>query len=66
MNPKTRKQKPADSVKTAKAMLDAGLDPNREAFREGTWKATPLWYAVGCAPGFRKLADQLRSSSSST
>ncbi|MBV8368749.1 MAG: ankyrin repeat domain-containing protein [Candidatus Eremiobacteraeota bacterium] len=39
--------RPADSIKTAQVLLDAGLDIDREAFREGTWKATPLWYAVG-------------------
>ena len=47
VNPKRRKLKPADSVKTARVLLDAGLDLNREAFREGEWKATPLWYAIG-------------------
>ena len=36
-----------DSLKTAGALLDAGLDLDGEAFREGAWKATPLWYAVG-------------------
>jgi len=46
VNPKPRKLKPADSVKTARVLLDAGLDVNREAFREGKWKATPLWYAI--------------------
>jgi ankyrin repeat protein len=38
---------PGDSVKTAAVLLDAGLDIDREAFSEGNWKATPLWYAVG-------------------
>ena len=37
----------ADSIKTAGVLLDATLDINREAFTEGEWKATPLWYAVG-------------------
>ena len=36
-----------DSLKTAGSLLDAGLDLDGEAFREGAWKATPLWYAVG-------------------
>ena len=43
------KPKPAqvrDSLKTAEVLLDAGLDLDREAFREGAWKATPLWYAI--------------------
>lgn len=38
--------RPADAVKLAGELLDAGLDIDDEAFREGTWKATPLWYAV--------------------
>ena len=37
---------PADGVRTARVLLNAGLDINQEAFREGQWKATPLWYAV--------------------
>ncbi len=37
----------ADSIKTAGVLLDATLDINREAFTEGEWKATLLWYAVG-------------------
>jgi hypothetical protein len=37
----------ADSIKMAGVLLDASLDINREAFTEGEWKATPLWYAVG-------------------
>ena len=37
----------ADSIKSADVLLDAGIDINREAFREGTWRATPLWYAIG-------------------
>jgi ankyrin repeat protein len=37
----------ADSIKTAGVLLNASLDINREAFTEGGWKATPLWYAVG-------------------
>jgi ankyrin repeat protein len=46
VNPMKRELKPADSVKTARVLLDAGLDINREAFREHQWKATPLWYAI--------------------
>jgi hypothetical protein len=34
-------------VKIAGVLLEAGIDVNREALSEGTWKATPLWYAVG-------------------
>jgi uncharacterized protein len=35
------------SVKTAQALIDAGIDVNGAAFTEGDWKATPLWYAIG-------------------
>lgn len=37
----------ADSIKMADVLLEASFDINREAFTEGEWKATPLWYAVG-------------------
>ncbi|GLQ87916.1 ankyrin repeat domain-containing protein [Dyella flagellata] len=36
-----------DSIKTAQVLLDAGLSIDQEAFTEGQWKATPLWYAIG-------------------
>jgi len=35
-----------DSIKSADVLIEAGLDINREAFREGEWKATPLWYVI--------------------
>lgn len=35
------------SVKTAQALIDAGIVVDEEAFREGEWRATPLWYAIG-------------------
>ena len=37
---------PEHGVHTAEVLLQAGLDLNREAFREGSWKATPLWFAL--------------------
>jgi ankyrin repeat protein len=37
----------AASIKTAGVLLDASFDIDREAFTEGDWKATPLWYALG-------------------
>jgi ankyrin repeat protein len=46
VNPKRAKLKPADSVKTAEVLLRRGLDINQEAFTEGDWKATPLWFAI--------------------
>lgn len=45
-NAARKKLDPADTIKTADALLAAGLDVNAEAFCEGEWKATPLWYAV--------------------
>ena len=36
-----------DSIRTAEVLLAHGLDVDREAFTEGTWSATPLWYAIG-------------------
>jgi ankyrin repeat protein len=41
-----KKLRPADSIKTASVLLDAGLELNAPAFTEGSWKATPLWYAI--------------------
>jgi uncharacterized protein len=46
VNPKRAKLAPEDSVKTAEVLLRRGLDINQEAFTEGAWKATPLWFAV--------------------
>jgi len=46
VNPERAKLKPADSVKTAEVLLRRGIDINKEAFSEGEWKATPLWYAI--------------------
>jgi ankyrin repeat protein len=41
------------SVRTADVLLARGFDVDQEAFTEGAWKATPLWFAVG---GGRNLA----------
>ena len=46
VNPKRAKLSSQDSVKTAEVLLRRGLDINREAFCEGDWKATPLWFAI--------------------
>lgn len=46
VNARERKRAPRDAVRTADVLLAAGLDLNGEAFREGSWRATPLWYAV--------------------
>ena len=34
------------SMRLAEGLLARGLDINAAAFTEGTWHATPLWYAV--------------------
>ena len=36
----------APSQRLAKGLLARGLHINAPAFTEGTWHATPLWYAV--------------------
>jgi uncharacterized protein len=46
VNVRSKKLSPVDSVRTADALLSAGIDINQEAFSEHSWKATPLWYAV--------------------
>lgn len=46
VNPRARGLRPTSAVRTADVLLDAGLGVNEAAFREGNWKATPLWYAV--------------------
>jgi uncharacterized protein len=35
-----------DSIKSADTLIGAGLEIDGEAFREGEWKATPLWYVI--------------------
>ncbi len=39
-------RKAADSIRTAEVLVDSGLSINQEAFTEGKWKATPLWFAI--------------------
>lgn len=46
VNPKRARLKAEDSVKTAEVLLRRGIDINQEAFTEGEWKATPLWFAI--------------------
>ena len=46
VNIKKRRVKAADSIRTVEVLLKAGLDINQEAFSEGKWKATPLWYSI--------------------
>ena len=36
----------ADAIPLAAALLAFAIDVNAAAFTEGTWRATPLWYAV--------------------
>ncbi len=49
---------PARSIKTAQALLDAGLGLNDAAFVEGEFRATPLWYAIAHAKNLQ-LAKHL-------
>lgn len=37
---------PAQSIRLAEHLIALGLGINDPAFTEGTWQATPLWYAV--------------------
>ena len=46
VNIRKRGAKPAKSIRTAEVLLDAGIDINQPSSTEGTWKATPLWYAI--------------------
>ena len=54
---------PQDSVRLAGDLLDLGIDVNGPAFTEGSWQATPLWYAVGRGRN-RPLAQFLLASGS--
>lgn len=66
----------ADSLATARVLLDFGLGLDEPAFREGDWRATPLWHAIsrggnlelarfllaqGADPGFCLYAAAWRS-----
>ena len=53
-----RNLRPEPSLRTADVLIAAGLDLNQEAFREGTWRATPLWYAIARGRNL-KLAEHL-------
>jgi len=44
---KVKKGQEKDSIKTAEVLLKHGFDMNAPAFTEGSWKATPVWFAVG-------------------
>jgi hypothetical protein len=37
----------AASIRAADALIAAGLDTSDAAFTEGSWRATPLWCAIG-------------------
>lgn len=37
---------PGDAIPLAGALLALGIDVNAAAFREGSWRATALWYAI--------------------
>jgi len=41
-----RQLRARDSMRLAQCLLERELDLNAPAFTEGTWQATPLWYAI--------------------
>jgi ankyrin repeat protein len=51
-------KKASESIKIAEALLEAGIPIDREAFVEGKWKATPLWFVVSRGRNLR-LAEYL-------
>lgn len=58
-----RKLRPQDAIRTADVLLEAGLDLNGEAFREGSWRATPLWYALSRGRNLKLAAHLLERGS---
>jgi hypothetical protein len=46
VDPARRNLRPADGMRTAQVLLDAGFDIDRPAFTEGAWQATPVWFTV--------------------
>ena len=48
----------AASIRTADALIAAGLDISDAAFTEGSWRATPLWCAIGRGDNL-ELAEHL-------
>jgi hypothetical protein len=55
---KGSEKRASDSIKIAAALLAAGIAIDQEAFVEGKWKATPLWFAVARGRNLR-LAEYL-------
>ncbi len=47
------------SIAIADDLLARGLDPSEPAFTEGTWHATPVWYAIGRGGNVRLAAHLL-------
>jgi len=43
---KARKGKEEDSIRTARVLCRHGFDKSAPAFMEGTWRATPVWFAI--------------------
>ena len=60
VDPRARGLSPADAVRTADVLLDSGLDIDDAAFREGDWKATPLWHAVARGRNLRLARHLLK------
>ena len=53
-----------DSIRLAEALIELGLDKDAAAFTEGTWQATPLWFAVARGRNYRLAAFLLDSGAS--
>jgi ankyrin repeat protein len=51
------------SIRTAVALLRAGLDINQEAFSEHNWRATPLWFAISRGRNLRLARHLLKDGS---
>ena len=53
-----------DSIRLAEALIELGLDKDAPAFTEGTWQATPLWFAVARGQNYRLATFLLDSGAS--
>jgi ankyrin repeat protein len=54
---------PKESVKLAQVLLEKGIDINEAAFREGSWKATALWYSIAWGRNLRLARHLLKRGS---
>lgn len=54
----------ADAIPLARVLIEHGLGIDEPAFTEGTWQATPLWYAVGRGRNFALAEFLLKAGAS--